>query len=158
MAIKLLINTNFLKPTNPTFYAISVQSLSHVRLCDPMDCSTPGLPVHYQLLELLKLMSIELVMPSSHLILCCPLLLLPSVFPSIRVFSYESALYIKWPKCWSFSFSISPSNEYSRLIFFRMDWFDRLAVQGTLFSNTIVQKHEFFGAQPSLWSSSHIHI
>ena len=83
-------------------------------LCDPTDCSTPGLPVHHQLPEPLKLMSIELVMPSNHLILCRPLLL-PSVFPSIRVFSNESVL-IRWPKYWSFSFSISPSKEYSGLI------------------------------------------
>ena len=82
-------------------------------------------------LSLLKLMSIELVMPSNHLILCCPLLLLPSIFPNIRVFSSESALHITWPKYWSFSFSISPSNEYSGLISFRIDWFE-LAVQGTL--------------------------
>ena len=82
--------------------------------------------------SLLKLTSIELVMPSNHLILCRPLLLLPSVFPSIRVFSCESVLHIRWPKYWSFSFSISSSNEYSRLISFRMDWFDLLAVQGTL--------------------------
>ena len=82
--------------------------------------------------SLLKLMSIESVMASNHLILCCPLLLLPSVFPSIRVFSNESALRIRWPKYWSFSFSISPSSEYSGLISFRMDWFDLLAVQGTL--------------------------
>ena len=77
-------------------------------------------------------MSIELVMPSSHLILCCPLLLLPSIFPSIRVFSSDSVLHIRWPKYWSFSFSISPSNEHSGLISFRMDWLDLLAVQGTL--------------------------
>ena len=82
--------------------------------------------------NLLKLMSIESVMPSNHLILCHPLLLLPSIFPSIRVFSNESALHIRWPKYWSFSFSISPSNEYSGLISFRMDWLDLLAVQGTL--------------------------
>ena len=82
--------------------------------------------------SLLKLMSIESVMPSTHLILCCPLLLPPSIFPSIRVFSNESALHIGWPKCWSFSFSISPSNEHSGLISFRMDWLDLLAVQGTL--------------------------
>ena len=86
-----------------------------------------------------KPMSIELVMPSSHLILCCPLLLLPSVFPSIRVFSNESALHIRWPKYWSFSFSISPSNEYSGLISFRMDWLDLLAVQGTL--KSLLQHH-----------------
>ena len=82
--------------------------------------------------SLLKLMSIESEMPSNHLILCCPLLLPPSIFPSIRVFSNESALHIGWPKCWSFSFSISPSNEHSGLISFRMDWLDLLAVQGTL--------------------------
>ena len=96
--------------------------------CDPMDCSTPGLPVYHQL----KLMSIESEMPSNHLILYQPLLLQPSIFPSIRVFSNESALPIKWPKYWSFSFIISPSNEYSGLISFRMDWLDLLAVQGTL--------------------------
>ena len=82
--------------------------------------------------SLLKLMSIESVMPSNHLILCRPLLLLPSIFPTIRVFSSESVLHIRWPKDWSFSFSISPSNEYSGLISFRMDWLDLLAVQGTL--------------------------
>ena len=101
--------------------------------------------------SLLKLMSIKSVMPSNYLILCCPLLLWPSIFPSIRVFSNESVL-IRWPKHWSFSFSISPSNEYSRLITFRMDWMDLLAVQGLsrVFSNTIVLKHQFFGAQLSL--------
>ena len=82
--------------------------------------------------SLFKLVSIELVMPSNHLILCHPLLLLPSIFPNIRFFSSESVLPMRWPKYWSFSFSISPSNEYSGLIFFRMDWFDFLAVQGTL--------------------------
>ena len=99
-----------------------------------MDCSTPGLPVYHQLppTPLLKLMSIESVMPSNHLILCRPLLLLPSIFPSIKVFSNESVLPIRWPKCWPFSFSISPFNEYSGLISFRIDWLDLLAVQGTL--------------------------
>ena len=97
-------------------------------LCDPMDHSTPGLPVHHQLPELLKLMSIESVMLSSHLILCHPLLLLPSIFPSIRVFSYESALHIRWPKYWSFSFNISPSNEHPGLISFKMDWLDLLCI------------------------------
>ena len=96
-----------------------------------MDCSMPGLPVHHQLPELLKLMSIESVMPSNHLILCCPLLLPLSIFSSIRVFSNESVLCIRWPKYWSFSFSIGPSNEYS-WISFRMDWLDLLAVQGSL--------------------------
>jgi len=89
--------------------------------------------------SLFKLMSIELVMPSNYLILCHLLLLLPSVFPSIRVFSNESALHIRWPNCWNFSFSISPSNEYSGLISFRIDWFDILAVQGTL--KSLLQHH-----------------
>ena len=100
-------------------------------LCDPMDWSMPGFPVLHHFLGLLKLMPIELVMPSNHLILCHPLLLLPSTFPSIRVFSNESVL-IRWPMYQSFSFSISPSNEDSGLIFFRIHWFDLLAVQGTL--------------------------
>ena len=97
------------------------------------------------------------VMPSNHLILCHPLLLLPSIFPSIRVFSNESPLHIRWPKYWNFS--ISSSNEFSGLISFRMDWFDLLAVQGTLKSllQHTVQKLQFFGAQLSLWSNSHIH-
>ena len=89
--------------------------------------------------SLLKLMSMESVMPSNHLILCCPLLLLPLIFPSIRVFSRELALHIRWPKYWSFSFSIIPSNEHSGLISFRMDWFDLLAVQGTL--KSLLQPH-----------------
>ena len=97
-----------------------------------MDCRTPSLTVHDQLLKsLLKLMSIKSVMLSNHLILCHPLLLPPSIFPSTRVFSNESVLRNRWPKYWSFSFSISPSNEYSGLISFRMDWMDLLAVQGT---------------------------
>ena len=95
-------------------------------LYDPLDCSTPGVPVHHQLRSLLKLMSIEPVMPSDHLVLCRPLLLLPSIFPSIRVFSSASVLHIRWPKYWSFSFSISPSNEYSGLISFRIDCLDPL--------------------------------
>ena len=97
-----------------------------------MNQSMPGLPVPHQLLDPTKPMSIESVMPSNHLILCRPLLLLPSTFPSIRVFSNESVLQVRWPKYWSFSFSISPSNEYSGRISFRMDWLDLLAVQGTL--------------------------
>ena len=118
---------------------ISVQSLSSVRLCDPLNCSTPGLPVHHQLQEFTQLMPIELVMTSSNLIFCCPLRLLPSIFPSIRVFSNESALRMRWPKDWSFSFSISPSNEHPGLISFRMDWLDLLAVQGTL--KSLLQHH-----------------
>ena len=93
-------------------------------LCDPMDCSSPGLAVITNSRSLLKLTSIEPVMPSNHLIFCHPLLLPPSIFPSIRVFSNESVLHIRWPKYWSFSFSISPSNEYSGLISFRMDWLE----------------------------------
>ena len=121
-------------------------------LCDPMDCSTTGFSVYHQLPSLLRLMSIESMMPFNHLILCRPLLFLSSIFPSIRVFSSESVLHIRWPKYWSFSFSISPSNEYSGLISFRMDWLDLLAFQGTLknLSNTRVQKHQFFGTQVSL--------
>uniref|UniRef100_A0AC11E7E3 Uncharacterized protein n=1 Tax=Ovis aries TaxID=9940 RepID=A0AC11E7E3_SHEEP len=102
-----------------------------------MDCSTPGLPVHHQLPEFTQIMSIASVMPSNYLILCHPLLLLPSVFPNIRVFSNESVLHIRWPKYWSFSFSISPSNEYSGVTFFRIDWLYLLAVQGTL--NSLLQ-------------------
>ena len=109
--------------------------------------------------SLLKLMSIESVMPSSHLILSCPLLLQPSIFPSLRVFSNESVLHIRWPKYWSFSFSISLSGEYSGLISFRTDWLDLLTVQGTLKSllQHTVQKHQFFNIRPSLWCNSHIH-
>ena len=98
----------------------SIQSLSHVRLCDPMDCSMPGFPITNSW-SLLKLMSVKWVTLSNHLILCCPLLLLSSIFPSIRVFSNESVLRIRWPKYWSFSFNISSSSEYSGLISFRMD-------------------------------------
>ena len=102
-----------------------------------------------------RLMSIESVMPSNHLILCCPLLLLPPIFPSIRVFSKVSVLYARWPKYWNLSFNISASNEHSGLISFRMGWMDLLAAQGLsrVFSSTIVQKHQFFGAQLSLQSS-----
>ena len=101
----------------------------------------------------------ESAMPSNDLILCYNLLLLPSIFPRIRIFSNESALWIRWPKYWSFSFSISASNDYSGLISFRMDWLDLLAVQETLkiFSNTTVQKHQFFTTQLSLKYNSHIH-
>ena len=104
-----------------------------------MDCNTPGLPSITNSQNLLKLMYIESVMPSNHFILCRPLFLPPSIFPSIRVFSSESVLHIRWPKYWSFSFSISPSNECSGLISFRMDWLDLLAVQGTL--KSLLQHH-----------------
>ena len=132
----------------------SIQSLSHVQLF-----ATPWTEAHQASLSitnsqnLFKLMSIKLVMPSNHLILGCPLLHLPSTFPNIRVFSNESTLHIRWPKDWSFSFSISPSKEYSGLISFRMDWLDLLSVQGilkSLLQYHTVRKHQFFGAQLSL--------
>ena len=109
--------------------------------------------------SMLKLMSVELVVLSNCHILCLPLLLLPSILPSLRVFFNESALCIRWPKYWSFSFSISPSNEYSGLVSFKIDWFDLLAVQGTLkgLHSTTIWKHQFFGTQPLLWSNSHVH-
>ena len=138
----------------------SVHLLSHVRLfVTPWTTACQASLSITNSRSLLSLTPIESVMPSSHLILCHPLLHLPSIFPSIRVFSIESALRIRWPKYWSFSFSISPSNEYPGLISFRMDWLDLLAVQGisSVFSNTTVQKHQFFGAQLSLLSNSHIH-
>ena len=136
-----------------------MQSLSHVRLFATL--WTAALQASLSItnsLSLLKLMSIESVMPCNHLTLCHPLLLLPSIFPSSRVFSNESVLHIRWPKYWSFSFSISPSNEYSGLISFRMDWFD-LESKGfsRVFSNTTVQKHQFFGTQLCSQSNSHIH-
>ena len=105
-------------------------------------------------LSLLKLMTIQSVMPSNHLILCYPLLLLPSIFPSIRVFSSESTFHIRWPKYWSFS--ISTPHKYSGLISFSIDWFDLLAAQGTLQESS--RKHQFFSTQPSLWCNSHSHI
>ena len=143
--------------TEPGFCYCSVTQ-SCPTLFDPMDCSMPGFPVLHHLPEFAKLMSIESVMPSSHLILWHPLLHLPSIFPSIRVFSNESVLRIRWPKYWSFNFSISPSNEYSGLISFWTDQFHFLAAQGLsrAFSSTTVQKHQFFGAQLSLQSNPHI--
>ena len=128
-------------------------------LCDAMDGAACQASVSItNSRSLLKLLSIELVMPSNHLILCCPLFLLPSIFPSIRIFSNESFLYISWPKYWSFSFSISLSNEYSGLISYRIDWFDLLAVQGTL--KTLLQQHNSKASilQHSvfLWSNTHI--
>ena len=143
-----------------TIHISSVQLLSHVRLF-----ATPWTIAHQASLSitnsksLLKLMSIESMMLSNHLILCHPLLLPPSIFPSIRVFSSESAHHIRWPKYWSFSFSISPTNEYSGLISFRMDWFDLLVVQGTL--KSLLQHHSskasILWCSAFLWSNFHIH-
>ena len=138
----------------------SAQSLSCVRLfATPWTAARQAFLSITNYRSLLKLITIESVMPSNHLILCRPLLPPPSIFPNIGVFSNDSVLHIRWPKYWSFRFSISPSSEYSGLISFRMDWFDLLAVQGTLKSlfHSIVQKHQFFGAQFSLWSNFHIH-
>ena len=126
-------------------------------LGNPMDCSTPGFHVPHRLQSLPKFMTIESVMPSNHLILCRPLLLLPSIPPSIRVFSNESALHIRWPKYWGFSFSVSPSSEYSGLVSFRMDWLDLLAVQGTLksFSAPLFKSINSFAlwllGDPKIW-------
>ena len=142
----------------PSVQISSVQSLSRVRLfATPWTAARQASLSISNSWSLLKLMSIESVMPSNHL--CYPLLLLPSIFPSIKVFSNESVLCIRWPKDWSFSFTISPSHEHSGLISFRMDWLDLLAAQGLsrVFFNTIVQKHQFFGAQLSSQSISHIH-
>ena len=133
---------------HPEFHFSSAQSLSRVRLCDLWTASRQAFLFITNSWSLLKLMSVESVMPSNHLILYCPLLP-PSIFSSIRVFSSESLLHIRWPNYWSFSFSISPSNEYSGLISFRMDCWISLLSKGLsrVFSNTTVQKHQFFGAQ-----------
>ena len=112
---------------------------SYPTLCDPMNRTMPGLPLHHQLRSSLRLMSIESMMPSSHLILCRPLLLLPPIPPTIRIFSNESAPRMRWPKYWSFSFSIIPSKEIPGLISFRMDCLDLLEVQGTL--KSLLQHH-----------------
>ena len=135
-----------------TSFSVQFSSVAQSRptLCDPMNHSTPGLRVHHQLPEFTILMSIESVMPFNHLILCRHLLLPPSIFPSIKVFSNESVLRIRWPKYWSFSFSISPSNEHPGLISFRMDWLDLLAVQGTL--KSLLQHHS--SKASILWHSA----
>ena len=124
-----------------------------------MDCITLGFPVFIISWSWLKRISIESVMPSNHLILCHPLLL-PLIFPSIRVFSSELALHIRWPKYWGFSFTISPSSEYLGLISFSiwLVWSSFSSRDSRVFSRTTVWKHQFFGAQPSLWFSSHIHF
>ena len=134
--IRISLSPSF-PPIIPQFS--SVQSLSHVRLCDPMDHSTPGLPVHHHLQSSLRFTTIESVMPSRHLILGHPLLLLLPIPPSVRVFSNESTLRMRWPKYWNFSFSISPSNEHPGLVSSRMDWLYLLAVQGTL--KSFLQHH-----------------
>ena len=123
----------------PSSVQFSLVAQSCPTLCDPMNCSTLGLSVHHIHQSSLKLTSIESVMPSSHLILCRPLLLLPQIPPSIRVFSNKSSLRMRWPKYWSFSFSVFPSKEHPGLISFRMDWLNLLAVQGTL--KSLLQHH-----------------
>ena len=135
-----------------TLFIIQFSSVSQScpTLCHPMDYGTPGLTAHHQLPEFTQPMSIESVMPSNQLIFCHPLLLLPSIFPSIRAFSNESALRIRWPKYWSFIFSISLSNEYSGLISFRMEWLNLLAVQGTL--KSLFQDHS--SKASILWCSA----
>ena len=157
--------TRYLWKSNVLYTFSSVQSLSCVQLF--VTPWTTGCQASLSITNsrsLLKLMSIEPVMPSNHLILCRPLLLLPSIFPSIRVFSSESVLHIRWPKYWGFSFSISPSNEYSGLISFRMDWLDLFAAQGTL--KRLLQHHSskasiiwpsaFFTVQ--LYMCIHVHF
>ena len=138
-------------------FQFSSVAQSCLTLCNPMDCSTPGFLVHHHSRSLLKLMSIESVMPFNHLILCCPFLLLPSLFLSIRLFSKESVLHTRWPKYWSFSFSIVlPMNiqgwlplGLTGLIFLQSKGLSRV------FSSITVQKNQFCGAQPSLWSNSY---
>ena len=143
-----VLTSNYKLSHEDIIYSISSVAQQCPTLCDSMDCSMPSFPVHHQLPELTQTHVIESVMSSNHLILYRPLLLLPPIPPSIRVFSSESTLSMRWPKYWHFSFSISPSNENPGLISFRMDWLDLLAVRGTLKSllQTTVQKHQFFGA------------
>ena len=146
-------------PSLKVFNSVQFSSVTQScpTLCHPMNRSMPGLSVHHQLPELSKIMSVKLVMPSSHLILCRPFLLLPPIPPSIRVFSNESTIRMRWPKYWSFSFIISPSKEIPGLISCRMDWLDLLAVQGTLKSllqhhsskASILQRSAFFTVQLS---------
>ena len=137
----------------------SSDTQSHLTLCDPMDCSTLGFSAHQQLPELTQTHVHELVMPSNHLILCRPILLPPSIFPSIRVCSNESVLHNRWPKDWSFSFSISLSNEYSGLFPLGLTGLITLQSKGLsrVLSNTTVQKHQFFSSRFCLQSNSHIH-
>ena len=170
-ALHLLLQTPFmvsghggatvLSSPLPLFLSVHFSSVNSA----VSDSANPWTAAHQASLSItnsrnsLRLMSVKSVMPSNHLILCHPLLLPPSIFPSVRVFSNKSVLRIRWPKYWSFSFNISPCNEHPGLISFRMDWLDLLAVQGTLKSlpNTTVQKHQFFGDQLSSQSNFHIH-
>ena len=144
-----------------SFTSVQFSSVAQscLTLCDPMNRSTPGLPVHHQLLEFTQTHVHESVMPSSHLILCHSLFLLPPIPPSIRVFSNESALRMRWPKYWSFSFSIIPSKKSQG--WSPSEWAGYISLQSKglsrVFSNTTVQKHQFFGTQPSSQSNSHIH-
>ena len=160
--IKESLNFGLFKNSINFKYISSVQSFNHVRLLvTPWTAARQASLSITNSWSLPKTMSIESVMPSRNLILCRPLPLLPPIPPSIRVFSNESTLRMRWPKCWSFGFSISPSNEHPGLISFRMDWLDLLAVQGTelsrVFSNTTVQKHQFFSTGLSSQSKFHIH-
>ena len=141
------------------FQPVSSVAQSCQTLCDPMTAARQAALSITNSQNLLKLMSIELVMPSNHLILCCPLLLMPPIPPSIRVFSNESVLRMRWPKYWSFSFSISPSNDYSGVLPLGLTGWISLQSKGLsrVFSNTTFQKHQFFSTQLSLWSNSHIH-
>ena len=137
---------------NPSPFSVQFSSVVQPcpTLCDPMNRSTPGLPVHHHSRSSLRLRSIESVMSSSHLVLCHPLFLLPPIPPSVRVFSNESTLRMRWPKYWSFSLSIIPSKEISGLISFKMDWLDLLAVQGTL--KSLLQHHS--SKASILWRSA----
>src|SRR5574341_363737 len=140
----------YLWPMHSASAQFSAVAQSCPTLCDPMNCSMPGLPIHHHLHSSLRLMSIESVMPCSHLILCRPLFLLPPIPPSIRVFSNESTLRMRWRKYWSFSFSIIPSKEIPGLISFRMYWLDLLAVQGAL--KSLLQHHS--SKASILWCSA----
>ena len=153
--MNMIVHALYMLQGLPWWWCCSVAK-SCPTLCNPMDCSMPDFPV-FLFWSLLKLMSIEWMMSSNHFILCCPLLLMPSIFSTISVFSNESALHIRWPMYWSFSFSISPSNKHSGSISFRIDWYDLLAVQGT--QKSLLQHHSlkasilccsaFFMVQPS---------
>ena len=155
--ILLLSSFPYLRCLCPRFV---VQSLSHVLLFVTQWTAACQASLSFTISQnLLKLMSIELVMPSNYLVLCQPLLLLPSIFPNIRIFSNELSLRIRQPKSWSFNFSINPSNEYSEQISLGLTGLISFQSKGLsgVFSNTTAQKHQFFGAQPYLWSNSHIH-